>query len=184
MRVTGGLSFTAISVGPQHTCGLTRDGTAYCWGKNSVGQLGAGASELREMCKPGRGILKGPCRSTPIPVAGELTFATISVGWTHTCAVTHRGAAYCWGDNSGGQLGLGVLDGPESCEVGKAKVACSRSPSPVVGQLSFLDVSAGYRHTCGVTSDSTAYCWGGGANGTLGNGKITGSPAPIPVLGP
>lgn len=40
--VAGGLRFTLISAGDLHACGLSGDGTAYCWGKNDRGQLGDG----------------------------------------------------------------------------------------------------------------------------------------------
>ena len=39
--VTGGLAFTALVVGGEFTCGLTTDRRIYCWGDNSVGQLGS-----------------------------------------------------------------------------------------------------------------------------------------------
>jgi alpha-tubulin suppressor-like RCC1 family protein len=38
--VSGGLKFVSISAGGAHTCGVTPDGSIYCWGMNSSGQLG------------------------------------------------------------------------------------------------------------------------------------------------
>lgn len=42
--VSGGIQFTAISVGESHTCGLSTDGTGYCWGRNFWGELGNGTT--------------------------------------------------------------------------------------------------------------------------------------------
>ncbi|PYP71587.1 MAG: hypothetical protein DMD41_11935 [Gemmatimonadetes bacterium] len=39
---------------------------------------------------------------------GGLTFASVSSDPTHSCGVTTGGAAYCWGDNSEGELGNGT----------------------------------------------------------------------------
>lgn len=38
--VYGGLHFTSISAGGNFTCGLTTDRNAWCWGRNTDGQLG------------------------------------------------------------------------------------------------------------------------------------------------
>jgi len=92
--VVGGLTFTSLALGAQHTCGLTSGGTAYCWGANEEGQLGDGTF--------------APRRLTPTPVAGGLTFTSLALGEVHTCGLTSGGAAYCWGWNGGGQLGDGT----------------------------------------------------------------------------
>ena len=84
-----------------------------------------------------------------MPVAGGLTFATVSTSFTHTCGVTTSGAAYCW---DGG----------------------TPVPVPVPGGLTFAAVSAGGGHTCGVTTAGAAYCWGMNTLGELGTGTLTG----------
>jgi len=94
VAVLGGLSFTALYAGGGTTCGITAGGAAYCWGWNSLGQLGDGTQADH---------------STPVAVLGGLSFATVSVGdgGYHACGVTTAGVAYCWGDNSQGELGYG-----------------------------------------------------------------------------
>ena len=88
-----GLSFSTVSAGTYHTCGLAAVGAAYCWGFNGHGELGDGTTTNR---------------STPTLVAGSVSFLAISSGDTHTCGLAAAGAAYCWGDNSTGQLGDGT----------------------------------------------------------------------------
>jgi alpha-tubulin suppressor-like RCC1 family protein len=45
--VSGGLKFIALSAGGAHTCGVTLDGSIYCWGANASGQLGDGSTTDR-----------------------------------------------------------------------------------------------------------------------------------------
>jgi alpha-tubulin suppressor-like RCC1 family protein len=149
--VSGQLTFAMISAGGFHACGLTTGGLAYCWGSGGGGQLGNGTGT--------------PLSFTPVPVSGGLTFATLSAGNRHTCGVTTGGVAYCWGDNSSGNLG-------------NDSATNSLIPVAVAGGLTFATVSAGRFHTCGVTTGGAAYCWGGLA---LGNGTTTGSLVPVPV---
>jgi alpha-tubulin suppressor-like RCC1 family protein len=94
--VSGGLKFASISAGAYHNCGLTSRGAAYCWGNNDNGQLGDGTEDTD--------------RLTPTAVSGSLKFASISAGRYHTCAITSRGAASCWGNNGSGRLGDGTED--------------------------------------------------------------------------
>src|SRR5690349_3765917 len=113
------LTFTAVSAGAVHTCGLAVAGAAYCWGYNSDGQLGDGTTTSRP---------------TPMLVAGGVTFTTVTAGGSHTCGVTAAGAAHCWGDNPDGQLGDGTMTDRSS-------------PVLVSGGVSFTAVSAGTFHT-------------------------------------
>jgi alpha-tubulin suppressor-like RCC1 family protein len=161
-RVIGGLRFASISAGYIFTCGLTTRGAAYCWGYNGYGELGDGTTTDSD-------------EDGPQPVIGGLRFASISAdSYYHTCGLTTRGAAYCWGYNSEGQLGDGTTT--DSDENG---------PQPVIGGLRFASIETGGYHTCGLTSRGAAYCWGYNNEGQLGDGTTTDSDedGPQPVIG-
>ncbi len=155
VRVAGGLAFREVSAGNQFTCGVTTDDVAYCWGINTEGALGLGEHTGPESCFTGDG--DSPCAMTPRRVARGLDFRAVSAGSRHACGVTKEGVAFCWGANAVGQLGGGNSDGPELCT---PISPCSTRPARVVGGLAFLSVTAGPGHTCGVTTDHAAYCWG------------------------
>lgn len=154
-----------ISANGDQTCALTAAGVAYCWGDNKYGQLGNGTLVSAVF---------------PVPVSGDLKFKELSVGATHTCGLTISGAAYCWGGNWHGQLGIGTMDGEERYP------CCHTSPVPVAGGRSFSSVQAGGIHTCGLTFNGNAWCWGNHKNfGQLGTGDIDlqDRPAPMQVTG-
>jgi alpha-tubulin suppressor-like RCC1 family protein len=166
--VSGGHTFASItgSSSGYHTCGITTTQRAYCWGRNEYGQLGAG--------------LPDDVSLTPVAVAGNLSFASIALGQFHTCGVTTSGAAYCWGADSDGALGLG--QSPTNVCTGGTR--CSRSPVAVAGGLTFASLSAANFNTCGVTALGGGYCWGNNDNGQLGTGAPTASNSPVQVRNP
>lgn len=172
VAVGGGLTFVSLSAGGEHTCGLTSDGSAYCWGSSTSGALGHGAFTGPDFCQnPDPFDRPYPCSTSPARVIGGLTFATISAGGSHTCALTPSGVAYCWGSNSGGQLG-------------NATTNASASPVVVAGGLTFANLSAGGEHTCGITTDGVAYCWGANGYYALGtDDALPGSSVPVRVEG-
>jgi alpha-tubulin suppressor-like RCC1 family protein len=92
--VFGGLVFSTIQTGWDHTCGLTTTGAAYCWGANSDGELGDGST-----------VQDSPIR---VAVAGGLTFNALTVGGNHTCGRVGT-AVWCWGGNWDGELGNGTV---------------------------------------------------------------------------
>lgn len=155
LPVSGGSSFTVVSAGGAHACGIDGAGVAYCWGGNDSGQLGDGTAGSR---------------SAPVPVGAGLAFRAISAGLFHTCGLTADGGLYCWGRNRSGELGDGTT-------------ATRFSPVAVLGDHGFVSVSAGGSHTCGVTDSGIALCWGENGHGELGNGTLTDSSSPVPVAG-
>src|SRR5947209_18846189 len=54
------------------------------------------------------------------------------------------------------------------------------SPNP---PLIFAAIEAGSQHTCGVTTASSAYCWGSNDRGQLGEGTTTARSRPVLVAG-
>ena len=85
-------SFSQITSIDAHTCALTTEGKAYCWGQGGSGRLGNNSTT-----------------DSSIPVAVQMpagvSFQSIAAGSAHTCALTTTGQAYCWGWNVDGQLG-------------------------------------------------------------------------------
>ncbi|HEU5304443.1 MAG TPA: hypothetical protein VFU40_07360, partial [Gemmatimonadales bacterium] len=160
-HVTGSLQFRSLSLGGFHGCGLIRggaasvDGLAYCVGRNEEGRLGDGSLTDRDSL---------------VAVEGGYRFLTLSAGERHTCGIvsgTRR--LRCWGDNTFGQLGNGTNISQEV-------------PVSVADSLTFVAVSAGAGHTCGVTPQGVAYCWGRNTDGQLGDGTNADRSTPTQVI--
>ncbi len=214
--LAGGLTFTAVDVGWDHSCALTSNGVAYCWGGNERGQLGNGSvsgaqapvavsgglvfaalsAGVGHTCGVtptgaaycwgfGDALGNGTTTDSKVPVAvsGGLAFATLDAGNGYTCGLTTEGAAFCWGFNYGGQLGIGSATGPEHCDAGDFTYPCSRTPLAVTSGLTFAALNVGSSHSCGLTRNAVAYCWGYNDSGQLGTGSHTNSSVPAKVAG-
>jgi alpha-tubulin suppressor-like RCC1 family protein len=150
-----GTPFAQITAGGSHTCGLTPVGRAYCWGWNSAGQLGDATITNRY---------------TPVAVnQGTITFVQIRAGSSHTCGLSSTGQTYCWGANANGQLGDGTFT--------------SRLTPVAVqqGAETYVKITAGTNHSCGISSTGPTYCWGYNGYGGLGNGGKTDVSRPVAV---
>jgi hypothetical protein len=151
-----GIPVSGLATGAGHTCAFDAAGGVLCWGSNSSGQLGQPAFGFN-----GHGY--------PLRASVAVTLVSLAAGGEHTCGLTAAGAAYCWGSNSHGQLGNGSIGGANS-------VAAA-----VGGGLTFVVLSAGGSHTCGVTPDGSIYCWGSNASGQVGDGTLIDRGTPVRV---
>ncbi len=114
-----------------------------------------------------------PATAPTTPIMTQVVAAREGV---FTCGLTGSGAAYCWGENSFGEIGGGDSAwpmGPDKC----GGIPCSRTPVAVSGEIAFSAIAAGAIHACGLTSAGAVYCWGG-----LGD-SIGGSTTPVAVSG-
>ena len=158
VAVSGGLKFRQVAAGATHTCGVTTSDVAYCWGSDSVGQVGDSTSAAG--------------RFTPTRVATTRRFKQIDAGLgAFSCAVTPNDKAFCWGSGRNGEIGDG-------------KDFLRYWPREVAGGLALERVTTGGTHACGETTDNRTYCWGLNAGGALGTGTtVARSLKPVAVAG-
>ena len=89
MAVSTSQRFTHIAAGPNRSCGLTADGSAWCWGDANIGDG------------------QGNARTTPVAVAGNHHFRSLAINSETTCAVDHGGRRLVsGGSNDTGALGI------------------------------------------------------------------------------
>jgi alpha-tubulin suppressor-like RCC1 family protein len=139
-----------LSAGSGHTCARADDGL-YCWGNNTLGQLGStlqGTSFLPEI------------------VAGLGTVDDFDLGGDFSCAVV-AGNVRCWGDNSKRQLGIPAFAGPSSSSPGIVS-------GPGFDITNAFKVSAGLGHACAIVGTGTVRCWGDNADGQVGQPFVSG----------
>jgi alpha-tubulin suppressor-like RCC1 family protein len=158
VQINGSRVFVDLSLGDFHSCGLQADGEVFCWGLNTQGQSGNGV--------PG-----GTGSNVPRVIIGGALFSSISAGGNHTCGINKDGTTMCWGNNVGGQLGVGTNQD-------------KFEPAPVQGGHLFIQVSAStFGHTCGLKANGEAWCWGVNADGQLGTGNLVNQNVPVQVGG-
>lgn len=159
------LRFVAVDGGTVHTCGLTVEGRAYCWGAREFGQLGDGSTTEYS--------------ATPTAVNTAERFVQLAVGGYTSCGVSTVGRVWCWGRGDDGSLGnlTNVLRQSTPVEVMLPRAARRVDVGASVDRGSTV---------CAILDDGSAFCWGRGDSGQLGNGSLlsTNAPQQVRVRGP
>jgi alpha-tubulin suppressor-like RCC1 family protein len=149
----------SVAGGDDYTCAVMTGGSAKCWGRNDRAGLGDNSNQHR---------------ATPVDVVGLASVAAIAPGTEHTCARDTNGAAWCWGRNRVGQLGNGLFQGGLG----------NGTPGLVSGLSSGVAaIASGIDHSCALTTTGGVKCWGGNANGQLGDGTTVNKAVPTDVPG-
>lgn len=129
----------SVALGDSHSCALSEDGSVYCWGTNSLGQLGT----------------PGPS-STMRRVTLSLPMTTLACGANHCCAADGAGALRCWGAANHSQL-----------NVPPAGMDFSDQPLPSSLSGSVKRLACGGENCCAVV-DTSLLCWGDNSIDQLG----------------
>ena len=159
VRVSSQDPMNRITASAAHSCAVAVDagGTrrVHCWGDNFSGQLGDGSNTSSTL---------------PLQVS-EPSSATVdmlvSAHADFTCSAIVSDKAFCWGNNSEGQLGTGNYEN-------------YRTPRQVQTLGSVTDIVTGVNHACAISAGSL-HCWGANGFGQLGIGE-TGSPRNRPEM--
>jgi alpha-tubulin suppressor-like RCC1 family protein len=193
----------ALSAGTEHSLALLEGGRVRAWGGNDHGQLGDGTA-VPERDRPV--VVLGPDGT------GQLTgVKSVAAGNVHSLALARDGTVWAWGHNIWGQLGAGIIDGPDFCPIPPepphaSDSVCSKRPVAVIGpggaaRLTHVTaVAAGVNHSVALRADGTVWTWGQNGLGQLGIGDTKGpeicapympeygpspcSAEPVPVVGP
>lgn len=116
-------------------------------------------------------IAESPVDISSAGIMNGKNVTLVGGGLDHSCAVADD-ELYCFGANTFGQLGNGVISSEE-----KFPVKVTGLPAGAVKSLAVGDKS-----TCALVG-TEVYCWGLGTNGFLGNGAWSNSVNPIKVSG-
>jgi len=145
--------WTSISSGDNFVCGIQSNGKGYCLGTDplNTGRLGVDVSSSTV-----QGTWNNLYELNPSQwLSNSVPWQTISVGSSHACGIANS-TAYCWGENTFGQLGNGVT----STQVGFATVKGGRLWS---------SIAVGTAHTCALDStEGAVYCFGSNERGQIG----------------
>jgi hypothetical protein len=183
-RIGGGapvkttVSFQTVQSGLVHTCGISLSQQIWCWGFNGEGEIGVGPTTP----------VPGSVVPAPAFVRGDVRAE--ATGGLHTCVIGGNGAAQCWGENANGQLG----DGSNTTSGVPVNVAggitfktapdvVPHAPDPDFYVPAGAFITAGYAHTCAITTGDATFCWGNNENGQLGTGTTVSTNSPILVAG-
>ena len=127
------------------TCALDLDGDAYCWGTNTMGELGNGPRRFHTQTH------------RPVRVDAPVRFVQVEAGTTFACGRTDRGEVWCWGVHRGSQLGHG-----------RTSVDFEEKPVRVAFDGAATQLAVGSQHACLLDEAGRAHCWGSNLGYQLG----------------
>ena len=136
-------------------------GKVYACGSGQGGALGDGSTADRAV----------PVPVTGLPARARVT--TLTSSWEGSGALLSNGAYYDWGYNAAGQLGDGTT--------GNSDVPVRVDLPSAVRQVFQGGSGATNGQTIALLAGGSAWAWGAGNDGQLGDGATTSSDVPVRV---
>ncbi len=162
---TAGSGVLKIAPSRYSTCALLTGNIVKCWGDNDFGQLGI------DSALPSNSTT--PLQTSLSALDADESVVEIGTGEDHACLRTDKSNVYCWGRNSSGQLGSGILGGSNV-----------QKPQLSLIVLEAQQLAVGRYHNCVITTDDQVKCWGSNNFGQLGQGVTGHSGTPLNVTLP
>ncbi|MDZ4263272.1 MAG: hypothetical protein U1B30_13190 [Pseudomonadota bacterium] len=162
----------SLSTGANHSCAIAITGAShplFCWGDNSRGQLGDNAtlSNVPQHWWPNS--------SSQVVVGVVDDWGMVATGANNSCGIKAGNELWCWGDNSGGQIGNGSIGLPTDPPFLPTRISGSWLTVAVGG------AESGGGHVCAIKSDGTLWCWGKNDKSQLGNGSSSNLTTPTKI---
>ncbi|HEY0839172.1 MAG TPA: hypothetical protein VGD74_03200, partial [Vulgatibacter sp.] len=207
LKVAGGLAFTSIAAGAEHTCGVTSTGDVHCWGRNQDGQVGVADVT----------VAWEPALVSFLPSGAVV--GSLSLEGNGSCALTRDsetvsgGIVWCWGSVVEAKqpteqlfttrfrsLDIGAT---HLCAIGRGEgvselfcwgqnadgQADPAQPGDDVGaplrlgEIQGTIYASGGSHVCARFKDGKTRCWGNGQAGQIGAGEVVDSAPMTEVSG-
>lgn len=141
----GSASWKFIDASDNVVCGIQSDDSLWCWGYDGNGQVGDGGGAVNQ--------------TSPVQI-GTDTWKFVSAAEANgaTCGIKTDDSMWCWGNDSGGQVGNGATTGNQFSPVAVAAGTTWKSVSGLVSSM------------CGIKTNDSLWCWGADSFGEQGNG--------------
>ena len=164
--LAAGDQIISLSLGGYHSSALSETGRVFMWGYNwPFGLLGDGTTTSRNI---------------PTEITSKFSLSegdqiiSLTLGWSHSSALTSFGRVFMWGSNGDGQLGDGTsTNGFVPTEI------TSRFSLAASDQI--ISLSLGAYHSSALSETSRVFMWGFNGYGQLGDGTSNNRNVPTEI---
>jgi alpha-tubulin suppressor-like RCC1 family protein len=154
--IAGGTNWKQVAFGTNCTAAVKTDGTLWCWGDNTFGQLGTNDRTAYS--------------SPVLTVAGGTNWKQVSCGYYSTGAIKSDGTLWIWGLGGSGQIG------------NNTRTNYSSPVQTIAGGTNWKQVSCSWQYVFAIKNDGTLWCWGDGSSWQLGTNNANQYSSPVQTI--